>query len=512
MESTLPSELVLHGAGLSVAALTEAARQRPRIRLSDDAKERIAASRALVDDAVRDGRPLYGVTTGLGARANEALPSETLAQFSYDTLRGRAHAIGVPLPRDTVRAAMIVRLNGFATGAVGVSPAVAKHLAACLTADLTPVIGSIGTIGASDLVLGATMGRALIGEGRLSTPEGERDASEALLTAGIEPPALGPRDGLALANHSSFSAALAATAAHRGVIAYHAAQRAAALSLEVFRANLSAFDADLLNIRPQAGQADAARELSDLLAGSALRQSGEARRLQDPISIRCLPQIHGAARAAFDRLIEDVETEINGASDNPVVLMETGATLSGGGFHTPMLTLSTETAARSLAFMAMAQVARIKAVLTERLTGLSQFLETADGPSNGYAPMLKVAEALAADVSHAGGPTPIWPSLNADGIEDGLTNAALAAQNLERALAALMRLTALELLVGATGFELRAPNSPSPESVTTVREVRRASPAPSADRSISHEVEALAELISRGAFSDAFSGAFSVHA
>lgn len=493
--------LLLSGEGLTVETLTAAARGRPSVRLSEDAQARMARSRAVIETAVAEGRPLYGVTTGLGARATEALSAAALTAFSYDTLRGRAHAIGPALPREAVRAAMIVRLNGLATGASGASPAVAAHLAACLSADLTPLVGAIGSIGAADLVLGATMGRALIGEGRMLGEDGPVEAGAALAAAGLTPPELGPRDGLALANHSSFSAALAALACHGAIVAVDAAQTAAALSCEAFRANLSPLYPRVLAARPQAGQETAASGLLARLEGSALREPGQARRLQDPISIRCLAQIHGAALAAVDGLRAAVETEINAAADNPVVLPDSGDALSGGGFMTPMLTLSAETAARALGMLATAQLGRIKALTTERLTGLPQFLETGGGPSNGYAPMLKVAEALTAQVLHAGAATPIFPSLNADGVEDALTNAPLAAQSLSEGVAALGRLTALELVVSTTAIELRAPERPAPFVAATAGKVRAISPPPDAHRSISQELEQLAEAVAEGAFS-----------
>ncbi|MGI9405841.1 MAG: aromatic amino acid lyase, partial [Hyphomicrobiaceae bacterium] len=292
--------LILDGHTLTLETLEKVAREHRPVTLSSDGLARMAAARKLVDTAITEKKPVYGVTTGLGARVVEALDAETLADFSYKTVRGRAHAVGKPVPRETVRAAMTVRANTLLKGAAAASPAIAEHLVACLNAGITPVVGEIASIGAGDLVWNATMSLALIGEGPMEDAGGNVGPGSGIMkTAGITPLELGPRDGLALCNNASHSAALSGLSIASAKTMYEAVQSAAALSLEGFLANLSPFDGRVLALRPQPGQHNAATGIMDRLQESKLLAADTARRLQDPLSIRNIPQIHGAVDAAL---------------------------------------------------------------------------------------------------------------------------------------------------------------------------------------------------------------------
>lgn len=497
---TEDAALVLDGESLTPEALERAATGGVRIALAPAGRARMAEARGLVEDAVATGTPIYGVTTGLGSRAGEALDGDALAEFSHRTVLGRAHAAGAPLPRAVVRAAMIVRLNTLLRGGAGASPALADHLLACLNAGLTPIVGETGSAGGGDLVLNATMGRALLGEGSLMDASGAvQDAAAALEAAGIPPPALGPRDGLALASHASFSAALASLGWTAAICAYEAAQTSAALALEGFRANLSPFDPEALAQRPQPGQAEAAAGIRDRLAESGLWSQGAARRLQDPMSMRNLPQIHGTARAALEYARSAVAAEINAASDNPVALIEGRRIVSTGAYHTPLLTSVCETVSRSFVHLTMAQSARIAKLLSARFTDLPMFLAAGDNQTNGLAPALKTAESATAEVSHAAQPAPIWPSVSADGVEDALTPAPTAARALARVAEQARVVTAVELLVAAQAVELRGARL-APRMQRVVATIRGISPRLETDRALTGEIDALAEAIGAGAF------------
>jgi histidine ammonia-lyase len=492
--------LTLDGLGLTPDALARAAHGTTPVAVTDTGRARMIAARRLVDDAVATGKPVYGVTTGLGAASGQTLDAETLAGFSARTVQGRAHAAGSPLPRAVVRAAMIVRLNTFLRGGAAVRPAVADHLMACLNAGLTPEVGATGSIGAGDLVLNATIARALFGEGRMRDRDGHvRDARDALARAGLEPPALGPRDGLALCSHASVAAALAALGVRACWRAFEAAQTAAAVSMEGFRANLGPFDPQILAQRPQPGQAEAAAGIRERLDGGSLWSHGAARRRQDPLSIRCLPQIHGAVHAALDFARDAAQQEINGASDNPVALPDAGHIASTGAYHTPHLTNACETLARAMSQLAMAQTARIAKLLAARLTDLPAFLATGDNRTNGFAPALKTAEAAAAGIAHAAQPAPIWPSVSADGIEDALTNTPVAADALRRIAADSGIVTAVELLVAAQAVALRGTGL-GPRLQSAVARIRAVSPPLDTDRALGEDIDTLAAQIASGAF------------
>ncbi len=496
MDKAEPAPLLLTGEGLSVEGLAAVARGGHPVAIAPDGEARLKAARQVVERALAAGEPVYGLNTGLGARAGERLTDEALRAFSYQTIRGRAQALGAPLPTEVVRAAMLARLNGFLKGASGVSPSIAHGLRDCLNARVTPLVGETASIGAGDLCWMASLARALIGEGEMQDAAGRcAPAGEVLRTAGLSPLVLGPKDGLALANNSGMTAGLAGLAVAEATRLIGALQAATALSLEAFRANLSPLDPAILAARPQAGQAEAAVQLHQLLAGSTLLQPGVSRRLQDPLSLRNVAQIHGAALTALAWAKEAAEQEINGSSDNPVVLLEEGQMISGGGYHTPLLTLALESLSRALLQVAVAQAARLSKLLSQRFSDLPLFLATPGSHSNGFAPLMKVAEALVAEIAHLAQPVAIWPSLNADGVEDSLTNAPLAAKNLWKLLAAARRLVAIELIVACQAAELRDLAALPPALEALHGQVRALVPPLEADRPLGSEIERLAEAV-----------------
>ena len=496
MDRAEQAPLLLTGEGLSVEDLAAVARGGCSVAIAPDGEARLEAARRVVERALAAGEPVYGLNTGLGARAGERLTDEALRAFSYQTIRGRAQALGAPLPTEAVRAAMLVRLNGFLKGASGVSPSVAHGLRDCLNAGVTPVVGETASIGAGDLCWMASLARALIGEGEMWDASGRvGPASDGLRAVGLAPFVLGPKDGLALANNSGMTAGLSALAVAEAAQLIDMLQAATALSLEAFRANLSPLDPAVLAARPQAGQAEAAAQLKQLLAGSALLEAGAARRLQDPLSLRNAVQIHGAALEALAWARRAAEQEINGSGDNPVVLLDEGSMLSGGGYHTPLLTLTLESLSRALLQVAMAQAARLSKLLSPRFSDLPLFLAAPGSDSNGFAPLMKVVEALVAEIVQQAQPVAIWPSLNADGVEDSLTNAPLAAKSLSQLLGNARRLVAIELIVACQAAELRGLTALPPALEILYGKVRTLVPPLEADRPLGREIERLAAAI-----------------
>ena len=461
------------------------------VTLCEAGLARMAASRALIDAAVRDRKPVYGVTTGLGPRVVEALDEEEIASFALSAVRGRAHSVGEDLSEAACRTALGVRVNTLLIGASGARPEMAQHLAACLNAGLAPAIRAVGTIGAADLMWGGDFGLALIGEGRMWRGGAIIAASGALAEAGLQPYAPGPREGLALVSHSSPSAALAALGVGSLTSLHAASDRATALTLEGFRANLGAFDPDLLALRPQPGQNEAASRIMALIDGSPLQAKGAARRLQDPLSIRNIPQVHGAFFAALTTAREAVETEINGASDNPGVLVERGEIASHGGYLTPHLVVALGAAAQATAQMAACQAARIGRMLAGRFTDLPNGLTGGGATGAGLGPVMKTVEALFAEISHAAAPPPIYPSFSADGLEDVACHTAVAAKSLGRIADHWRRLIAIEMIVAVQAIELREVEV-APALRPVITEVRKVSRLLSDDRPLGGEVERLA--------------------
>lgn len=462
-----------------------------QVALGGDGLTRMTASHALIDAAVRDRKPVYGVTTGLGPRVVEALDKDEIAAFALSAVRGRAHSAGEDLPEAACRAALGVRINTLLIGASGARPDMARHLAACLNAGVAPAIRAVGSIGAADLMWGGDFGLAMIGEGRMWMKGEILSASEAFSRAGFSAFTPGPREGLALVSHSSPSAALAALGVDGLSALYDASNRATAMMLEGFRANLGAFDPDLLALRPQPGQDEAAARIMALMEGSPLQAPGAARRLQDPLSIRNIPQVHGAFFATLTYAREAIEAEINGASDNPGVLVERGEIASHGGYLTPHLVIALGALAQATTQIAAVQAARIGKMLAGRFSDLPNGLTSSGATGAGFGPVMKTVEALFAEISHAAAPAPIYPSFSADGLEDVACHTAIAAKALNRIGDHWRRLIAIEMIVAAQAIDLRDMEI-APGLANTVAEIRAISPPFTDDRPLGSEIEALA--------------------
>ena len=387
--------------------------------LIDDADlDRMRTTHAILKDAIAAQRPIYGVTTGLGPRVVERLDDDEQAAMSVRTIRGRAHSVGTPFPPRIVRAAMAVRANTLLIGAAGADPDLALMLGNCLNAGLTPVVRETGSIGAGDLMWGGNLGLGLIGEGQMDTPGGCRPAAEALAAAGLSPYRPGPREGLAMVASSCFVGAIAALGLTRTERAFESAQTAAAVALESFRANMSPYRYRALALRPQPGQMAAAAGIFARLDGSDLHNPGTARRVQDPLSLRNIAQVHGTVVSALDMVDQAVREEINGASDNPVVLAKTGEVLSAGGYMSPHLTVTLGMLAQAVVHMAAAQVSRISKLMSPRLADMPVGLVAAGTDSAGIAPAMKSAEAMFSEIVHLAQPSPVYPGGAADGVED----------------------------------------------------------------------------------------------
>jgi histidine ammonia-lyase len=471
------------------------------VSLADEGLARMATTHAMLTEALNAQKPMYGVTTGLGPRVVERLSAEEQAAMSLQTIRGRAHDAGAPLPSKAVRAAMAVRANTLLIGGAGARPELAELLAATVNAGLSPVVRESGSIGAADLMWGGALGRGLIGEGVMDTPDGQRPAAEALTNAGLAPFVPGPREGLAIVSHSSFAGALAALALIATRQSLESAQTAAALSLEAFRGNLSPLDPAALTLRPQPGQDEAAKGLRDRLKGSELWKEGTSRRLQDPLSLRNLAQIHGVAFAALDTLATAVTAEINGASDNPAVHAETGQVLSHGGYLTAYLAVVLNAAAQALVHVAAAQVSRMAKMVNPRFTDLPVGLSLGDTGSAGVAPAMKTAEALFAEIAHLAQPSPVYPSFSADGVEDVMAHSAVPARALDAIASRLDHLTALELLIGAQALDLRDLPVVAPALSAASDMVREGVAVLTEERALSDDITWLAGAVSSGRFS-----------
>jgi histidine ammonia-lyase len=494
------ASLIVGERTITSADVVAVARTHVRVELHACAIRRINQARDVVLRALDSGDAVYGLTTGLGERVSQRLPASVLGRYSLDTLRARANSIGVPLPVELVRATMFVRLVGLAAGYSGASIEAAHALCDWLNAGLHPRMPASGSIGASELCIMAHLGLALMGEGQVGAGESWQPVTDALAKSGVEPLVPAPKDGLALCGASSVAAGTAALALQDTYDAYELALDSCALAMEGFRANLSPLLPDVVVAHAAPGQAAASAKLRARLQDGVLMDLANARRVQDPLSFRCAGVNFGALEAALDFVGPIVAAEVNLSGDNPAVLVEREQMLSTGNFQTPLLGMAAQLLTQAIAQQAASAASRSAALMTGRLSGLPHILATEHGGSSGFAPLMKVADALLAEIRHLSQPVIFEARWTADGVEDELTNSHLAVKNLHDAARKWRLFIALELMVAAEAIERRDAMSevtmPLSASMRTTLQRVRAHVAPlGVDRPLGAELEDLAATL-----------------
>ncbi|NTF89886.1 histidine ammonia-lyase [Agrobacterium rhizogenes] len=488
------------GAAPTVSDIAAIARRNARVTISSDVEDKILAARAIVDRYTASDMPVYGLTTGLGAGVDTRLATDDLVAFQLRVPQARAVGVGAPLPRDVVRAMMAVRIAGMAAGGSGVSLPVFSGLVAALNAGFHPVVPSLGSIGAADLAPLAHMGRALLGDGEAEVGGAVMTASEALMTAGLEPLRLAPKDGHAIVVANSLSVGKACLCLEDIKHLFTWSLAAVALNFEAFRANVTAFDDRALAARPAFGQREAAARLRDLLTGSSLLADGAARRLQDPLSYRCAPQVSGALLHAIGEARQITEIEIASSSDNPVVLIDEGLMLSHGNFDMTAFVLAWERLGQALAHCAAGTAYRTMKIMSAGMSDLPRFLTPLGQSRTGFATVQKTVSALEAEIRHFAAPISLTPIPVADGVEDQASMAPSVLAKTEATIERLRYLVAIELIASAQAVELRGVENELGTGTRDVyRQIREQVPPLSEDRAQGPDFQRISELIRNSA-------------
>lgn len=415
-----------------------------RVELDDGVRATIAASRAVVERALTAGDAVYGLTTQVGHGKDTRLTEAEIRGEQQFLVLSHMGGIGSPLPTAVVRAALAVRLTGIARGGSGAGLAVAEVLAAMLNAGVHPVVPEIASVGAGDLGQMAGMAQVAIGMGRAEYRGELLPGGEALRRAGISPLVLGGKDGLALISANGVSVGQAALVVARAARVAEAADIAAALSMEATAANASIVAPAVGRAKPIPGQIAAADHLRGLLAGSGLLQPGGARSVQDALSFRVVPQVHGALREYVAAARGAVTAELNAAADNPLIALPEGTLISNGNFHPMVLAIACD-ALR----IALAQVGQLS---ERRMAHLwdAFFRQLASGPPPRAAYGLQLrypAAALFPELKQLAAPATLdVPPLDL-GVEDHGTGAPLSVRKTDAALSLLEDLLAIELLL-----------------------------------------------------------------
>lgn len=491
-------EPVTVGAGaLAPEDVVRVARRRARVVLDPSARETMRRSRAVVEQVLRSDRPVYGLNTGLGVNRNVRIAADELADFQRRILLSRSVNVGPPLAEDLVRAMMFVRVGGMARGGAGVQPAVADLLVAMLNAGVHPVVASYGSLSSGDLGPLAQMALPLIGQGEATYGDLRLAGADALRRAGLSPVALGPKDALALCNSNAATVGFGA-----GVVCdiddfVELLDAGSALSLEGFRGHVGPLDARVQAARPHAGQVAAAAHLRTLLEGSDLAAPGAARGVQDPLSFRCVSQVHGALREAAGHARGALTLELNAMEDSPVVLVGDAEMLSTGNFHIPHVALAFDALGIALSQAATMVSHRVIKLMTPEFSGLPALLTRTPGHS-GFAPLQKTAAYLSAEVRRGANPASLDYVPVANGQEDHFPMAFAAVAKTAAMLPHLRYLASIELVVAAQAVDLRGGSRLGRGTRAAYEAVRALAPRLDDDRAVAPDVEAVQAAVAAG--------------
>lgn len=480
------------------------ARDGQGVVLTDEAIAEISKSREIIDHLAQADVPYYGVSTGFGALATRHIPADRRAQLQRSLIRSHAAGSGEEVEREVVRALMLLRLSTLATGRTGVRRETATSYAAMLDVGITPIVREYGSLGCSgDLAPLAHCALALMGEGEVRTADGAlRPAGEALREAGIEPVELAEKEGLALINGTDGMLGMLLLAAHDLTVLLRTADVAAAMSVEALLGTDRVFAADLQTMRPHPGQALSAANLRALLAGSgvvASHRGPDCTRVQDAYSLRCSPQVHGAARDTLAHAAAVAERELAATIDNPVVTSD-GRIESNGNFHGAPVGYVLDFLA-----IATADAASISERRTDRFLdvarngGLPAFLADDPGVDSGHMIAQYTQASIVSELKRLAAPASADSIPSSAMQEDHVSMGWNAARKLRRAVDGYTRVLAVEVLTAARALDLRAPLEPAAGTGAVRDLVRQRVPGPATDRYLAPEIDAVLGLVRSGA-------------
>lgn len=491
--------VLLTGNDLSLLQLAAVAGGAP-VAFGEAAKTAMLASRAVVDGAVSRGEVVYGVNTGFGNFADVKIGPADLEALQRNLVRSHAAGVGATLPIPETRALMVLRANVLAKGFSGARVETAQLLVECLNRGIHPRVPEQGSVGASgDLAPLAHVALLLIGEGDCEVHGVAMKAADALAAAGLKAVTLAAKEGLALINGTQLMTGIAGLALLEAETLARTADVIAALTVDALLGTDVAFDPRIHAARPHAGQGASARNLRRLLEGSAMRESHRnCGRVQDAYSLRCAPQVHGAARDAMAFVRRTIEIEMNSATDNPMVFSDGGVLLSGGNFHGEPVAMAADFLAIATAELGGISERRIERLVNPSLSGLPAFLTEDGGLRSGFMMAHVTAAALASENKSLAHPASVDSITTSANKEDHVSMGPIAARKARSVVANVRRILAIEALAAAQAIEFHRPLKTSAALEAVEAALRAEVPNYNADRVMGPEIEAAAELVRNG--------------
>jgi histidine ammonia-lyase len=494
--------VVLDGRTLTLSQIEQIARYSRRVELDPEALRKVHAARACVETRVQSGETFYGINTGFGALANVKIPSDQLRELQVNLIRSHACGVGPRLSNDVVRAIMVLRLQTMLRGNSGVREETLRQMEFFLNNDIHPVIPSQGSVGAcGDLAPLAHLAMALIGEGQVEWEGQIRKTADVL--AQLKRAALNPeaKEGLSLINGTQVMTAVGMLALQSASHLLCTADITLAMSLDATKGTATAFREEIQNVRPHAGQQQAAANMRKVLADDGLRLShAGCKKVQDPYSFRCAPQVHGAARNAYTHVLETLLVEANSSTDNPLVFAESNEILSGGNFHGEPVAMVLDYLAIAMAEVASIAERRIDKLVNPHMSGLPPFLMNESGLNSGFMIPHVVAAALVSENKVHCHPASVDTIPTSAEQEDHVSMGMTSALKLERILQNTARVLAIETLAAAQGLEFHKPLQGGLGVRAAYDFVRQRSAKLDKDRALADDIEVMAQSIMSGSF------------
>ena len=501
------SEIVLTPGKVTLADLERIWREGLAVRLADSARAGIADSAARIDAAARGGVPVYGVNTGFGKLASIKIKAEDTAILQRNLILSHCCGVGENVEEETVRLIMALKLLSLGRGASGTRPQVVALIEAMLAKGVHPVIPSQGSVGASgDLAPLAHMAATMLGEGRATYQGREMASADALAAAGLKPVVLAAKEGLALINGTQVSTAFALTGFFEAFRAARNALVSSSLSTDAIMGSTAPFLDEIHQLRGHRGQILAAKVIRDLMGGSEIRESHRTgdTRVQDPYCIRCQPQVTGACIDLLTQAGRTLEIEANAATDNPLVLVESGQIVSGGNFHAEPVAFAADQIALAIAEIGAISQRRIALMVDPALShDLPPFLTPDPGLNSGLMIAEVTSAALMSENKHLATPCSTDSTPTSANQEDHVSMAAHGARRLKRMNANLAQIVGIEVLCAAAGVEFRGPLKTSTPLQAVIARLRKSVSALDQDRYMAPDLAEVASLVRSGALLEA---------
>lgn len=477
------------------------------LSLYEAAMPAVTRGYVLLARAARGNDAIYGVNTGFGKLASVRIPTDQLAQLQINIVRSHMAGVGEPLPERVVRLVLALKLASLAQGASGVQPEVVDLLQAMLARGVLPVIPAQGSVGASgDLAPLAHLAAVMIGEGEAVIDGNRLPGDVALAKAGLRPVALGPKEGLALLNGTQVSTALALSGLFAAERAFATALVTGAMTVDAAAGSDTPFDPRIQDLRRQPGQITVARVLRTLMEDSEIRRSHltDDIRVQDPYSIRCQPQVMGAALDVMRSAADMLEREANGVTDNPLVMSDTGEVLSGGNFHAEPVAFAADMLALAIAEIGNLAQRRCALLVDASLSGLPAFLVRNPGIDSGFMIVEVTSAALASENRQRAVPSVVDTIPTSANQEDHVSMATHGARRLGDMARNLHQIIGIEALMAAQGIEMRSPLRTSPRLQRAVAKLREVAAFLDHDRPMAPDMAAAARLVAEGGLAAPF--------